>query len=97
MVGLDDLVDVLELEDSLPLPFLKMLGGVDEAHVIGFFVFLQHQDANRNTDREEEIGRKADDGVDVAVFEQFGAYAALDAATEEHAVGQMAMVPSPLS
>src|SRR5690625_5719933 len=60
-----------------------MLGGVDEEHIIGLFALFQHQDAHRDAGGKEQVGGQANDGVDMAVLEQFGADAALHAATEQ--------------
>ncbi len=87
-VGVDDLVDVRLRESVLAFAFLEVLGGVDEEHVVRLLALLEHQDADRDACGVEEIRGQADDGVDVAVFEQLGADALLRTATKEHAVGQ---------
>lgn len=84
----DDLGDVLLGQLVLALALQEMLGGVDEQHVVGLFALLQHEDANRDAGRIEQVRRQADHGVDVPVFQQFLAYALLCPAAEEHAVRQ---------
>jgi len=87
-VGVDDLGNVLAAELVLALSFLKVLCGVDEQHVIGFFALLEHQDAHRDARGVEEICGQADHGVDVTVVEQLSADALFGAATEENTVGK---------
>jgi len=72
----------------LPLAFLEMLGGVDEEHIIRLLALLQHEDADRNPRRIEQVGGQADHGIDISVLEQLRADAFLRAAPEEHAVRQ---------
>jgi len=90
LVGVDDLGDVVFREAVLAFAFLEVLraAGVDEEHVVRLLALLEHEDADGDAGGIKQIGGQADDGVDVAVFEQFGADAFLRAATEEHAVGQ---------
>ena len=88
LIGFDDFLNVLGLELILLFAFLKVLGGVDEQHIVGFLALLEHEDADGDSGGVEEIGWQADDGVDVAVLEQFGADSFLSAASEEDAVGQ---------
>ena len=87
LVGVDDLGDVLFREAVLAFAFLEVFGGVDEEHVVRLLALLEYEDTDRNAGGVEQIGRQADDGVDVAVLEQLGADALLRTATEQHAVG----------
>jgi hypothetical protein len=48
LVGLDDLGDVLIGQLVLALAFDKVLGRVDEQHVVRLLALLQHQDADRD-------------------------------------------------
>lgn len=65
-----------------------MLGGVDEEDVVGLFAAFEDEDAHRNTRGIKQVRGQADDGVDVTVFEEFGADAFFGAAAEEDAVRQ---------
>ena len=52
---------------------LEVLGGVDEQHVVRLLALLQHEDADWDARRVEQVRRQADHGIDVSVLEQFGA------------------------
>lgn len=54
----------------------------------GLLALLEHKDADGDAGGVEEVGGQADDGVDVVVFEQFGADAFFGTTTEEHAMWQ---------
>ena len=88
LVGVDDFGDVLLAELILAFAFVEVLGGVDEKHVVGLLALFEHENADRDAGGVEEVRGQADDGVDVAVVEQFGANAFFGTATEEDAVGQ---------
>lgn len=88
LVGLDDLVDMLVQKAVLALALFKVFRRVDEEHIVGLAAFFQHQDADRDARGKEQVGRQADDGVDVAVLQQLFADAGLNAATEKDAVRQ---------
>ena len=88
LVRVDDLVDMIRRQDILALALLEVLGGVDEEHVIRFLALLQHENADRNARREEEVGGQTDNRVDIAVLEQLRADALLRAAPEKNAVRQ---------
>ena len=88
LVGVDDLGDVLFRQLVLAFALHKMLGGVDEEHIVGLLAFLEDEDAHRDAGGVEEVGGQADDGVDVAVIEQLAADAFLGTAAEEHAMRQ---------
>ena len=72
MVGLNNFIDIILPQTVLAFAFFEVFAGVDKEDVIGLFAFFEHQNADRNTGREKEVGRQTDDGVDVAVLEQFG-------------------------
>src|ERR1043166_4447195 len=86
LVGVDDLFYVLIEQAVLAFAFFKVLGGVDKENVVGLFAFLEDEDANRNAGGVKEIRGKADDRIDVAVFDQLCANLLLGAATKEHTV-----------
>ena len=88
LVGLDYLVDMLVQKAVLALALFKVFRRVDEEHVVGLAAFFQHQDTDRDARGEEQVGRQADDGVDVAVLQELLADAGLHAAAEQDAVRQ---------
>ena len=65
-----------------------MFSGIDEKDVVRLFAFFEDKDANGDAGGIKEVRRQADDGVDVTVFQEFGADAFLGAAAEENAVRQ---------
>ena len=66
LVSVDDLGDVLFRQLVLPFPFFEMLGGVDEEDILRFFALLEHEDANGDTGRVEQVGGQTYHGVNVA-------------------------------
>ncbi len=86
--GIDDLVDVLGAEAVLVAVFHKSLGGIDhEDALAGMGVFLvEHQDAGRDARAVKEIGRQADDALDVAALDDLAADGGLGTAAEQNAV-----------
>jgi hypothetical protein len=52
----------------LAFAFHKVLGGVNEQHVVGFLALLEHEDAHRDAGGIEEICGQANHGIDVAVL-----------------------------
>src|SRR5271167_4328268 len=54
----------------------------------GFLALLQDEDADGDAGRIEQVGRQADDGVDVPVVEELATDLRLHPATEQHAVRQ---------
>ena len=87
-VGADDALDVLGAELVLIAHLFKALTGVDEDDVVGILSLLfQHQNAGGDAGAVEDVGREADDGIEViAIFDEVAADVPLGTATEEHAV-----------
>ena len=72
-VGVDDRLDVLVGQVVLSLPLLEFFGRVDEQNIIRLLALFQDENADRDTGRVEQVRRKADDGVDMPVFEELAA------------------------
>ena len=86
--GIHDLVDVLGAEAVLVAVFHEALGGVDhEDALAGMGVFLvEHEDAGGDARAVKEIGRQADDALDVTALDDLPADRGLGTATEQNAV-----------
>ena len=65
-----------------------MLGSVHHQDVARLALLAQHHDDGGDARAEEDIGRKPDDCLNMAVLHQVLANGALLAAAEQHAVGQ---------
>ena len=70
----------------LLLVFGELTTGVNKEHVVGADALLEHQNADGDAGREEELRGEADHGVDVAVVDQLTADALLYAAAEKYTV-----------
>ena len=81
-------MDVLGAQAVLVAVLDEALGGVDhEDALAGVGVFLvQHEDAGGDAGAVEEVGRQADDALDVAAPDDLPADGGLGAAPEQHAV-----------
>ena len=90
--GVHDPVDVLLAQAVLVAVLDEALGGIDhEDALAGGGVFLvEHQDAGRDAGAVKEVGRQADDPLEVAGADELPADDGLGIAPEEHAVGQNA-------
>ena len=88
--GVHDLVDVLGAQAVLVAVLDEALGGVDhEDALAGGGVFLvEHDDAGGDAGAVKQVGRQADDALDVAAADDVLADVGLGAAAEQHAVGQ---------
>ena len=73
--GIHDLVDVLGAQAVLVAVLDEALGGVDhEDALAGGGVFLvEHDDAGGDAGAVEQVGRQADDALDVAAPDDFAA------------------------
>ncbi|CAB0686084.1 hypothetical protein FRC0061_00747 [Corynebacterium diphtheriae] len=86
--GIDDALDVAGTQVVVLTLLNKALRGVDEQHVIVVALLLEHHDDCRDTGAVEDVGRQANDGVDVVGLDEIAADVGLRAATEQHAVRQ---------
>jgi hypothetical protein len=59
-----------------------------KSYVVRLLALLEHENAYRYAGGVEEVRGQTDDGVDVAVLEQFGADVFFGPAAKEHAVRQ---------
>ncbi len=86
--GVHDLVDVLLAEAVLLAVLHEALGGIDhEDALAGGGVFLvEHQDAGGDAGAVKEVGRQADDALEVAGADELLADDGLGIAAEEDAV-----------
>ena len=73
LVCVDNLCDVCWFEHVLAFAFFEMLCSIDKEHIVRLFAFFEDEDTDRDAGGVEKIGRQADDGVDMAVLEEFGA------------------------
>jgi len=89
-VGADNPLDVFGHHGVLLALFGEPLAGVDEEDVVGVFPsLLHHQDTGRDRRAVEDIGRQADDGIEVvAILDEVFPDVTLRRAPEEHAVRQ---------
>jgi hypothetical protein len=89
--GIDDLVNVLARRRFLLPSFTKPLTGVDheDARAGRGRVPCQHHDAGGDAGAVEQVGRQADDALDVALPQSFSRMVGLGIAAEQHAVGQI--------
>ena len=71
LVGFQNFCDVFIQKAILTLAFFKIVRGIDEKDIVRPSAFFQDQDADGNTCGKEQIGGQPDDGVDVAVVQQF--------------------------
>ena len=67
-IGIDDLVDVLVAQAVFRAVFDEAFGGIDHENAFarGGVLFIQHQDAGGNAGAIKQVGRQADDGLEVA-------------------------------
>ena len=88
--GVHDPVDVLLAQAVFVAVLDEALGGVDhEDALAGGGIFLvEHQDAGGNTGAVKEVGRQADDALEVAGADELPADDGFGIAPEEDAVGQ---------
>ena len=70
--------------------FHEAFAGVDheDAAAGGGVLFVKDDDAGRDAGAVEQVGRQADDALDIAPANDVLAYLGLDVAAKEHAVGQ---------
>ena len=87
-IGVDDLLNMPVGQVVLSLPFLEMLGRVDEQDIVGLFALLQDENADRDAGRVEQVRRQADDRIDMPVVKKLAADLLLCAAAKQHAVRQ---------
>ena len=66
----DDLFDILLGQLIVVRNFDKLVGGVDEEHVVGRLGVLQHHDAGGNSRPEKEVCRQLDDAIDLVVVNE---------------------------
>ena len=86
--GIDDLMDVLGAEAVLVPVFDESLGGVDHEDALpGMGVFLvENEDAGGDARAVKEVGRQADDALDIAALDDLAADRGLGTAAEKNAV-----------
>ena len=86
----DDLVDVLRAQAVLGAVLHEAAAGVDhEDALAGLGVLLvDDDDAGGDAGAVEQVGRQADDALDVALADQVAADVRLGVAAEQHAVRQ---------
>ena len=56
LIGIYNFFYVVRGQSVLPLTLVKLLGGIDEEHVIRFFAFFEHKDAYGNARGIKKIG-----------------------------------------
>lgn len=66
----DDLFNILLGQLIVVRDFDKLVGGVDEEHVVGRLGMLQHHDAGGNGRPEKEVCRQLDDAIDLVVINE---------------------------
>ncbi|CRH93853.1 Uncharacterised protein [Chlamydia trachomatis] len=77
-----DSLDVTCAQFVVLADLLKALGGVHDQHIGLFALLAQHHDDCGDTGSEEDVGRQADDGLDMAVLQQVAPDLALLATAE---------------
>ena len=70
----DDFFNILLGQLIVVRDFDKLVGGVDEEHVIGCLGVLQHHDAGGNGRPEKEVCRQLDDAIDLVVVNEIFSY-----------------------
>ena len=70
----DDLFDILLGQLIVVRDFDKLIGGVDEEHVVGRLGMLQHHDAGGNGRPEKEVCRQLDNAIDLVVVNEIFSY-----------------------
>ena len=68
--------------------FHKALGRVNEQHVVAVAALFEHHDDGWDAGAEEDIGRQANDRVDVVLFDQVLSDRLFQTTTEQDAVRQ---------
>ena len=86
--GIDDALDVTGAQVVVLALLDEALGGIDEQHVIAVTFLLEHHDDGRDTGAVEDVGRQADNGIDVVGFDEIATDVGLRATTEQYAVRQ---------
>jgi len=86
----DDAVNVLVAQAVLVAVLHEAFAGVDheDASAGGGMLLVEHQDAGRDAGAIEQVGRQADDALDVAAADDILADGCLGVAAEEHPMGQ---------
>ena len=86
--GVDDLVDVLLAKAILRAVLFKTLGGInhEDAFAGGGVFLVEHEDAGWDAGAVKEIGRQADDGLEIAGADQLLANDGLGIAAKENTV-----------
>ena len=81
-------MDVLAAESVLRAVLHEALGGVDheDAGAADGVLLVEHDDAGGDAGAVEEVGRQADDALDVAALQELPADGRLGVAAEEDAV-----------
>lgn len=72
-IGVGDFLDVAGTEAVLLALLDKTLAGIDDENALITAVFLQDHDERGDARSEEDVGRQADDGVDVVFLNELGA------------------------
>ena len=86
--GVNDTLDVTCPQLVVLALFHEVLGGVHHQDVARLALLAEHHDNGRDTGAEEDIGRKSNDCLNMAVLHQVLANGALLTAAEQHAMGQ---------
>ena len=84
-------MDVLGAEAVLVAVFDEPLGGVNHEYALadGGVFLVEHDDAGRYARAVKQVGRQADDALDVTPADDLAADVGLDIAPEQHAVGEV--------
>ena len=86
LIGFNNFLDVRWQQRVLALARLIELGRVDEQDIVRALTLLENQNANGDPSGIEELGRQADNSVDVSVLQQLCAYRLLGSAAEKNAM-----------